>query len=147
MSARRRVRANPKLSPVVIGAINTQGGQVLIGPGWTNGIKTAVQYVNRYLGGVQGHPLVVSYCFTTSAEEEGTKCGQRFANARAIKVVEFGAVAVGNQSFYAALGKASRCVGGVMLLPAGRPAEDTTSRSSGRTTRSSGRGALSARST
>ena len=130
----------------MIGAINTQGGQVLIGPGWTNGIKSAVQYVNRYLGGVQGHPLVVSYCFTTSAEEEGTKCGQRFANDRAIKVVEFGAVAVGNQSFYAALGKAKPVVGGVMLLPPDASGR-TTSRSSGRTTRSSVHGALSARST
>jgi branched-chain amino acid transport system substrate-binding protein len=111
------VRANARLSPVVIGAINTQGGQVLVGPGWTNGIRTAVQYVNRYLGGVQGHPLVVSYCFTTSAEEDGTKCGQKFGNDRRIKVVEFGAVAVGNQSFYAALGKAKPAVGGVMLLP------------------------------
>jgi branched-chain amino acid transport system substrate-binding protein len=110
-------KANARLSPVVIGAINTQGGQVLVGPGWTNGIKTAVQYVNRYLGGVQGHPLVVSYCFTTSAEEEGTKCGQRFANDRRIKVVEFGAVAVGNQSFYAALGNKKPTVGGVELLP------------------------------
>ena len=110
-------KANPKLSPVVVGAINTQGGQVLVGPGWTNGIKTAVQYVNRYLGGVQGHPLVASYCFTTSAEEEGTKCGQQFANNRKINVVEFGAVAVGNQSFYAALGKNKPTVGGVELLP------------------------------
>jgi branched-chain amino acid transport system substrate-binding protein len=110
-------KANPKLSPVVVGAINTQGGQVLVGPGWTNGIKTAIQYVNRYLGGVQGHPLVASYCFTTSAEEEGTKCGQQFANNRKINVVEFGAVAVGNQSFYAALGKNKPTVGGVELLP------------------------------
>src|SRR6476469_1497214 len=110
-------KANARLSPVVIGAINTQGGQVLVGPGWTNGIKSAVQDVNRYLGGVQGHPLVVSYCFTTSAEEEGTKCGQRFANDRRIKVVEFGAVAVGNQSFYAALGNNKPTVGGVELLP------------------------------
>ena len=81
------------------------------------GIRTAVQYVNRYLGGVQGHPLVVSYCFTTSAEEEGTKCGQKFANDKRIKVVEFGAVAVGNQSFYAALGNNKPTVGGVELLP------------------------------
>src|SRR6476659_6669104 len=110
-------KPNARLSPVVIGAINTQRGPVLVGPGWTNGIKTAVQYVNRYLGGVQGHPLVVSYCFTTSAEEEGTKCGQRFANDRRIKVVEFGAVAVGNQSFYAALGNKKPTVGGVELLP------------------------------
>lgn len=112
-----RGKANPKLSPVVIGAINTQGGQVLVGPGWTQGVRTAVQYVNRYLGGVQGHPLVVSYCFTTSAEEEGTKCGQRFANDKRIKVVEFGAVAVGNQSFYAALGNVKPTVGGVELFP------------------------------
>ena len=41
---------------------------------------------------------------------------QRFANDRRIKLVEFGAVAVGNQSFYAALG-AKPAVGGVMLLP------------------------------
>jgi branched-chain amino acid transport system substrate-binding protein len=110
-------KANPKLSPVVIGAINTQGGQVLVGPGWTNGVKTAVQYVNKYLGGVGGHPLVVSYCFTTSAEEEGTKCGQQFANDNRVKVVEFGAVAVGNQSFYAALGGKKAVVSGVALLP------------------------------
>jgi branched-chain amino acid transport system substrate-binding protein len=110
-------KANPKLSPVVVGAINTQGGQVLVGPGWTNGVKTAVQYVNKYLGGIQGHPLVASYCFTTSAEEEGTKCGQKFANDKRIQVVEFGAVAVGNQSFYAALGSKKPTVGGVELLP------------------------------
>jgi branched-chain amino acid transport system substrate-binding protein len=78
---------------------------------------TLVQYVNKYLGGVQGHPFVVSYCFTTSAEEEGTKCGQRFANDRRIQVVQFGAVAVGNQSFYAALGNRKPTVGGVLLLP------------------------------
>jgi branched-chain amino acid transport system substrate-binding protein len=110
-------KAKTSLAPVVIGAINTQGGQVLVGPGWTNGVKTAVQYVNRFLGGVQGHPLVVSYCFTTSAEEEGTKCGQKFANDKRINVVEFGAVAVGNQSFYAALGSKKPTVGGVELFP------------------------------
>ena len=110
-------KANPKLSPIVVGAVNTQGGQVLVGPGWTQGVRTAIQYVNRYLGGVQGHPLVASFCFTTSAEEEGTKCGQRFANDKRVKVVEFGAVAVGNQSFYAALGNVKPTVGGVVLLP------------------------------
>ena len=49
----RRTRSSRRSS---IGAINTQGGQVLVGPGWTNGVKTAVQYVNKYLGGVQGPP-------------------------------------------------------------------------------------------
>ena len=110
-------KANAKLAPIVVGAINTQGGQVLVGPGWTQGVRTAIQYVNKYLGGVQGHPLVANFCFTTSAEEEGTKCGQKFANDKRIKVVEFGAVAVGNQSFYAALGNNKPTVGGVELLP------------------------------
>jgi hypothetical protein len=44
-------KANPKLSPIVIGAINTQGGQVLVGPNWTKGAELAVKYVNTYLGG------------------------------------------------------------------------------------------------
>ena len=110
-------RANPKLSPVVIGAINTQGGQVLVGPNWTTGAELATKYVNTFLGGIQGHPLVLSECFTTSAEEDGTKCGQKFANNKRISVIDFGAVAVGNQSFYAALGGKKPIVSGVALLP------------------------------
>lgn len=110
-------KANPKLSPVVVGAINTQGGQVLIGPNWTKGAQLAVKYVNTRLGGVKGHPLVLSTCFTTSAEEDGTKCGQKFANDKRINVVLMGAVAVGNQSFYAALGGKKPIVNGVALLP------------------------------
>ena len=101
----------------MIGAINTQGGQVLVGPNWTKGAELAVKYVNTYLGGVQGHKLVLSECFTTSAEEDGTKCGQKFANDKRISVVLFGAVAVGNQSFYAALGGKKPIVSGVALLP------------------------------
>jgi branched-chain amino acid transport system substrate-binding protein len=110
-------KANPKLSPIVIGAINTQGGQVLVGPNWTKGAELATKYVNTYLGGVQGHPLVLSECFTTSAEEEGTTCGQKFANDNRIQVIEFGAVAIGNQSFYAAIGGKKPIVSGVALLP------------------------------
>jgi branched-chain amino acid transport system substrate-binding protein len=110
-------KANPKLSPVVIGAINTQGGQVLVGPNWTKGAELAAKYVNSKLGGIQGHPLVLSECFTTSAEEDGTKCGQKFANDKRISVIDFGAVAVGNQSFYAALGGKKAVVSGVALLP------------------------------
>jgi branched-chain amino acid transport system substrate-binding protein len=110
-------KANPKLSPVVIGALNTQGGQVLVGPNWTKGAELAVKYINTYLGGVKGHPIKLSECFTTSAEEEGTKCGQQFANNSKVHVILFGAVAVGNQSFYAAIGGKKPIVSGVALLP------------------------------
>jgi branched-chain amino acid transport system substrate-binding protein len=110
-------KANPKLSPVYIGAINTQGGQILVGPNWTKGAELAVKYIDTYLGGVQGHPIKLVECFTTSAEEDGTKCGQKFANDKRISVVLMGALAVGNQSFYAALGKKIPVVSGVALLP------------------------------
>ncbi len=109
-------KANPKLSPIVIGAVNTQGGQVLIGPNWTKGAELAVKYVNTYLGGVQGHKLVLSECFTNS-EEDGTKCGQKFANDKRVVAVELGAVALGNQSLYAALHGKKPIVSGVALLP------------------------------
>jgi len=112
-----RTKANANLSPVYIGAINTQGGQVLVGPNWTKGVQLAVQYINTYLGGVRGHPIKVVTCFTTSAEEDGTKCGQKFANDKRISVILFGAVAVGNQSFYASLGGKKPIVSGVALLP------------------------------
>ncbi len=110
-------KANPKLSPVYIGVINTQGGQVLIGPNWTKGAEFAAKYINTSLGGVQGHPVKLVECFTTSAEEEGTKCGQKFANDKRISVILMGAVAIGNQSFYAAIGGKKPIVSGVALLP------------------------------
>jgi branched-chain amino acid transport system substrate-binding protein len=110
-------KASPKLSPIYIGAINTQGGQVLVGPNWTKGAELAVKYIDTYLGGIHGHPLKLTECFTTSADEDGTKCGQKFANDKRISVVAFGAVAVGNQSFYAALGSSIPVVSGVALLP------------------------------
>ena len=113
----KHAKANPKLSPVYLGAINTQGGQVLVGPNWTKGAELAVKYINNYLGGAQGHPIKLVECFTTSAEEDGTKCGQKFANNPNIRAVLFGAVAVGNQSFYAALGSKIPVVSGVALLP------------------------------
>ena len=74
----------------------------------------------------------------------GHECGQKFANDKRIKVVELGAVAVGNQSLYAALGGKKPIVGGVMLLPVDAPRR-TGSRSSGRTTRCSAPGERSAR--
>ena len=110
-------KANPKLSPIVIGAINTQGGQVLVGPELDEGRRARRQVRQHVPRRRPGSPLVLSECFTTSAEEDGTKCGQKFANDKRISVVMFGAVAVGNQSFYAALGGKKPIVSGVALLP------------------------------
>src|SRR5690242_10172827 len=56
-------KANPKLSPVEIGWVNLQGGQVEIGPNATPAAELAVRYVNDSLGGIGGHPLKLKECF------------------------------------------------------------------------------------
>ncbi len=109
--------ANPKLTPVTVGWINQQGGAVSIGPLATEGAETAIKYINSQLGGVDGHPLMLSTCFITSAEEEGTTCAQQMLANKSIDVVDEGAVAIGIQSFYATLGTAKPVIVGVSVTP------------------------------
>ena len=73
-------KANTKLSPIKIGYVNQEGGPIVIGKTNDNGVQAAVKYVNTYAGGIGGHPLVVVNCFIASCEDEGQKCGQKFAN-------------------------------------------------------------------
>src|SRR4051812_20680492 len=55
-------KADPKLSPVVIGWVNQQGGQAEIGPLATPAAQVAVKLTNDSLGGIHGHPLVMKTC-------------------------------------------------------------------------------------
>jgi branched-chain amino acid transport system substrate-binding protein len=110
-------KANPSLPPVDIGWVNQQGGQQVIGALATNGAQLAVKYVNDQLGGVDGHPLKLVTCFITSAEEEGTTCGQKFLANKSISVIEEGAVAIGVQSLYATIGTAKPVIVGVSVTP------------------------------
>jgi len=91
--------ADTSLEPVVIGWVNNEGGQILVGPTATNGAEFAVQYVNEKLGGVGGHPIELHKCAIKNAEEEGQTCGQELLNDSAVNVVNFGGVAVGANSF------------------------------------------------
>ena len=110
-------KANPSLPPVDIGFVNQQGGQQVIGALATNGAQLAVKYVNDQLGGVDGHPVKLVTCFITSAEEEGTTCGQKFLANKSISVIEEGAVAIGVQSLYATIGTAKPVIVGVSVTP------------------------------
>jgi branched-chain amino acid transport system substrate-binding protein len=58
----------------------------------------AVTYINKELGGVDGHPLKLDTCFTAT-EEEGTTCADQFLADKSISVIAAGGVAVGAQSF------------------------------------------------
>jgi branched-chain amino acid transport system substrate-binding protein len=110
-------KANPSLPPVYIGWVNQQGGQQVIGPLATNGAQLAVKYVNDELGGIDGHPLALKTCFITSAEEEGTTCGQQFLADKNVSVIDEGAVAIGIQSLYSTIGTAKPVIVGVSVTP------------------------------
>jgi branched-chain amino acid transport system substrate-binding protein len=110
-------KANPKKSKIYIGWVNQQGGQVVIGGLATAGADLAVKYVNDQLGGVDGHPVALVKCFIKSNEEEGTTCGQKFANDKRISVIASGAVATGAQSLFATIRGAKPVVTGVATTP------------------------------
>lgn len=111
-------KADPKLSPVTIGWINGQGGPVTRDfPQGTRVIEAAVKLINAELGGVHKHPVRLSTCFIAEAEEEGVRCGQQMANNKAVKVVLFGIVVLGNQSLYATIRGAKPIINGVAANP------------------------------
>ena len=95
--------ADKRLSPIAIGWVNQQGGPNDVGPGATKGAELAVKYVNEQLGGVDGHPIELHTCFTSTAEEQGQTCGQKLANDSAVQQIAVGAVAVGAQPLIATI--------------------------------------------
>ena len=106
-------KADASLPPVTLGWVNQQGGTQQVGPLATVGAETAVKYINAQLGGVDGHPVKLKECFIKSADEEGTTCGQQLLADKDVKVIEEGAVAIGIQPFYSALGGAKPVIVGV----------------------------------
>jgi branched-chain amino acid transport system substrate-binding protein len=104
--------ANSSLAPVVIGYVNEQGDANPPGALASVGAQMAVTYINQQLGGVDGHPLKLDTCFTTT-EEQGTTCADQFLANKSVKVVATGGVAVGAQSFFNTLGTKLPVIDGV----------------------------------
>jgi len=96
-------KANDKLSPIVIGAVNQQTAPAAPTPLWTTGVKVAVDYVNNHTGGIDGHPVKVVYCFIPTTVGAASKCGQQFANNSKVDSVIAGAIDVGTTAMEAAL--------------------------------------------
>lgn len=112
--------AKSSLSPVYIGYVNQEGGPIVIGKTTDVGVTTAVNFINKHAGGIGGHPLKVINCFISQAEEEGQKCGQQFANNKKVLAIVTGAVAIGNESMFSALGGSKPVIIGVSLNPVER---------------------------
>ena len=90
--------ADDSLAPVVIGYVNQEGG-VPAFPEATAGTDAAVDYVNRELGGIGGHPLQLKTC-AIQAEEDGQKCGTEMVNDTNVRAVLTGVLTAGNDSLY-----------------------------------------------
>ena len=95
--------ADASKSKIVIGWTNQQGGPADPSPYATDGAKLAVKYVNEELGGVDGHPIELASCFTSTTEEQGQSCGQKFANDDGVDVVAVGAMSIGSQPLMASI--------------------------------------------
>lgn len=96
-------KANPKLSTIDIGWINQQGGSEDIAPETTIGAQLGVEYINKYGGGLDGHPAKLVSCYVPDTVSGATTCGQEMANNKNVSVVEFGADAIGNQAMESAI--------------------------------------------
>jgi branched-chain amino acid transport system substrate-binding protein len=107
--------ADNSKSPIVIGYVNQQGGANDVGPNSTIGAQMAADYVNKYAGGIDGHPVKLHTCFISTSEEQGQQCGQKMANDKAVDVVGVGAVAVGAQPLNASIGGDKPMVWGVSV--------------------------------
>jgi branched-chain amino acid transport system substrate-binding protein len=116
--------ANNSLTPVTIGYINEQGDANPPGALATNGAQMAVTYINKELGGVDGHPLKLDTCFTTT-EEQGTTCADQFLADKSLPLVATGGVAVGAQSFFNTLNGKIPVLDGVAVTPFDAVAKNT----------------------
>jgi branched-chain amino acid transport system substrate-binding protein len=89
-------------SPIAVGWVNDDGG-VVQSPESTAAVKVALNVINNYLGGGNGHRLVLHGCSIVSGEEQGQTCAQQLLNDSAVKFVNEGVVTVGAGAFHQTL--------------------------------------------
>ena len=116
--------ADASLAPVTIGYINEQGDANPPGALASNGAQMAVNYINKELGGVGGHPLKLDTCYTTT-EEQGTTCADQFLANKSLPLIATGGVAVGAQSFFNTLAGKIPVIDGVAVTPFDAVAKNT----------------------
>jgi branched-chain amino acid transport system substrate-binding protein len=108
--------ANNALPPVTIGYMNEQGDANPPGELSTNGAQMAVSYINAQLGGVDGHPLKLDTCFTTTEAQGGT-CADQFLADKSLPLVATGGVATGAQTFFNTIDGKIPVIDGVAVTP------------------------------
>lgn len=110
--------ADSSLPPVEIGWANDQGGSIVSeGPEATAAAQLAVSWINKYAGGIGGHPLKLVTCFIQNSESEGKNCANQFLADKNIHVVSYGATATGAQTIDAGIAGKIPIIEGFALNP------------------------------
>jgi branched-chain amino acid transport system substrate-binding protein len=93
--------ADPGLAPVTVGWFNQQGGPISFTDA-TQGAQAAVAYVNKELGGIQGHPLQLDTCFVVTVQD-GPMCASQLADNSKVSIVGLGVAIEGDGPLLQAL--------------------------------------------
>jgi branched-chain amino acid transport system substrate-binding protein len=93
-------KANPSMSPIKVGFTTNLGGTTSF-PENAAAAKATTEFINDKLGGIDGHPLVLTTCYMQS-EEDGQKCGAQFLAAKDV-VVNQSLAELGNASLYSTI--------------------------------------------
>ena len=121
--------ADATAAPVTIGYLGVRSGPSATGALASTGAQMAVTFINRQLGGIDGHPLKLDTCFTTTAAPtfatQGADCARKFLAAPSLPLVATG-VAAGAQSFFATLAGKIPAIDGEAITPYDAVAKNTT---------------------
>jgi branched-chain amino acid transport system substrate-binding protein len=73
-------------SPVVFGLLNLLSGPVTF-PEVSEGEQAAAQYVNTYLGGINGHPIKIDVCATDGTPATSARCANQLLNDHPVAIL------------------------------------------------------------
>jgi branched-chain amino acid transport system substrate-binding protein len=76
--------AAPTGNAIVFAQINDEGGQIGSFPEMRQATLAAVDYINKELGGVDGHPLKVDTCVSDGTPEGSSTCANKLLAAHPV---------------------------------------------------------------
>ena len=112
--------ASSSATPITVGMINQQGGQVS-DPEASAAVQAAFSYINAEQDGIGGHPLKLSLCTVQSSEAQAQQCAQSLLNNKSVSVILQGGLNVGSDSVHSTLNGAKPDV-----VAQANPGTDTT---------------------
>jgi branched-chain amino acid transport system substrate-binding protein len=73
-------------TPIVFGMLNLENGPVAF-PQSREGAEAAIEYVNNYKGGIQGHPIELAECATDGQPATSTRCANQIVEKNPLLIL------------------------------------------------------------